>query len=29
MVSLQERHTVVGVLSGTGSEGSMTGVEGV
>ena len=29
MVSPQERHTMVGVLPGTGGERSMAGVEGV
>ena len=29
MVSLQERHTMVDVLPGTGGERSMAGVEGV
>ena len=29
MVSPQERHTAVGVLSGTGGERSMAGVEGL
>ena len=29
MVSPQERHTMVGVLLGTGGERSMAGVEGV